>query len=177
MVMKVFMVSLGMLFAAGLMGFLVIRFQQRDMWPDLPPLPRGLWLSTAILMVSSITMQTALVRARRGHSGRYAMLATTVLGIAFLVVQMMCWLSWRPVVQALFEDSQARYALLSFYWLTGIHALHVIGGLIPLAVITMHAFGGRYSTAYFPAVQYITMYWHFLGVVWIVLFAALQLGT
>src|SRR5688572_25714496 len=81
MVMKVFMVSLGVLFAAGLVGFFAIRFQQRDMWPDLPPLPRGLWLSTAILIVSSITMQTALVRARRGHSGRYAMLATTVLGM------------------------------------------------------------------------------------------------
>ena len=60
-----FLISLGMLFGATLLGFLVIRIQNHDAWPkDLPGLPSLLWVSTLLLMLSSVTMQGAVGAAR-----------------------------------------------------------------------------------------------------------------
>jgi len=177
-----FLVSLGMLFAASLAGFVVIRLElgQRGLWPnDLPSLPHGLWLSTFTLVVSSITMQWALhsVRAGRLAQLQAGMMATTLLGFCFLVVQSRCWLVWlEPVWQRWHQSNEYRYALTSFYILTGLHALHVMGGLIPLTIVTRNAFRGDYSSSFFPGVQYCAMYWHFLDAVWIVLFATLLIG-
>ena len=177
-----FLVSLGMLFAASLVGFVVIRLElgHRGLWPgDLPPLPRALWISTAILILSSITMQWALhsIRAGRIDQLRIGMVATALLGFGFLLVQARCWLAWmEPVWQRWHESNESRYALTSFYILTGLHALHVIGGLIPLTIVTRNAFRGDYSSSFFPGVQYCAMYWHFLDAVWIVLFATLMIG-
>src|SRR6185295_8017562 len=85
--MKLFLVSLGMLFAASLVGYFVIRFQTRLPPEGVPPLPRILWMSTSALILSSVTMQWALMAVRENHLilMRTMMLFTTFLGIAFLV--------------------------------------------------------------------------------------------
>src|SRR5882672_2523998 len=65
--MRIFLVSLGMLFAASLLGYLIIRMKTAP-WPqDLPRLPGALWISTAVLVTSSFTMQWALKAARANH--------------------------------------------------------------------------------------------------------------
>ena len=64
------------------------------------------------------------------------------------------------------------YAYL-FYVLTGLHAAHVIGGLVPLVVVTVNSAYGRYSSVFSAGVRQIAIYWHFLGVVWLVLFAVI----
>lgn len=179
--MIIFLVSLGMLFTASLIGYVVMRFSGGDKIPGgLPPLPRLLWLSTAVLLACSATIQWALVSARRGLDRRLcaAMLVTAGLGLGFLAIQTICWLSWSAAIADLWSRSdQGRYALTGFYVLTGIHAAHVIGGLVPLIIITIHSLQGRYSRESHAAVHYVAMYWHFLDAVWLVLFAVLLLST
>jgi cytochrome c oxidase subunit III len=185
--MALFLVSLAVLFAASLIGYLVIRLYA-DNWPDdLPPLPRMLLLSTLVLAVSSWTLQSALNAIRRDERDRLQrmMLATTILGGVFLLLQSYCWVAWFAQLEALWhvtpDDDAAsgvhRWALTSFFVLTMLHALHVVGGLIPMLIVTARAFAGRYSAQRHHGVHYCMMYWHFLGVVWIVLYLTLLVGT
>jgi cytochrome c oxidase subunit 3 len=179
---RLFIVSLSMLFGASLLAFVIIRVQleQKHLWPEnLPDLPPLLWLSTGVLLVSSVTMQWALAGVRAGQSDslRIGMALTMVLGAAFLMIQARCWLIWtEPISQRWMESDEYRFALTSFYILTGLHALHVIGGLVPMAIVTRNAFVGMYSAEHYAGVRYTAMYWHFLGAVWIVLYAAILLG-
>lgn len=180
--LRIFLISLGVLFIATLIAFASVRMflAERNAWPaDLPPLPNLLWLSTAVLAMSSVSMQWAVNGIRAGHQRRLraGLLITALLGVGFLLVQSRCWLEWMvPVSQRWDESDEHRFALTSFYVLTGIHALHVIGGLIPMTVTARRAFDGRYSPDEHAAVQYVAAYWHFLGVVWIVLYLTMWLG-
>lgn len=175
-----FLASLGMLFVAMILGFAVIRFQLRDLWPrDLPPLPRLLWVSTAVLLLSSLVLQWALngIRADRPDRLLLGMFMTTALGFAFLVLQSVSWWDWLAVVNEHWAISgEYRFALTSFYVLTGLHALHVVGGLIPMVVVTHAALRHRYTAQGHAGVVYTAMYWHFLGGVWIILYATLLIG-
>jgi len=131
------------------------------------------------LIASSLTMQWAVnaVRAGRMDQLRTGLVLTTMLGLVFLTIQAGCWLTWLvPIAQHWDRSDEYRLALTSFYVLSGLHALHVVGGLAPLAITTRRAFCDMYSQAYFPGVQYCAMYWHFLGAVWIILYAAMMLG-
>lgn len=172
--LAIFLASLGVLFIASLVAYAAIRFEA-DVWPPpgLPPLPRTLLLSTALILAGSVTIQVALsfARANRQWALRASLLATMLLGVGFLVSQSV---SWAKLVVSHTTPTAHLYGWL-FYFLTGLHAVHVIGGLIPLGVVTVNAFYGRYSPIRYSAVRFCTMYWHFLGVVWITLYATLAL--
>ncbi len=183
--MLLFLLSVSMLFAASLIGYFVIRLQpyvREDAigWPsDLPPLPDILLLSTLILGLSSAAMHGALVAAKRGWTRRlrYFMMATLALGIGFLAMQGVAWSNWLAALEGMLGESEPhRWALAAFYVLTGIHAAHVVGGLIPMLLVTCRAWLGRYSAAHHPGVYYCAMYWHFLGIVWLILYVALIIG-
>lgn len=180
--MKVFLLSLMMLFAATLVGFAVIRIQleQRSVWPqDLPPLPHLVWVSTLVLVASSASVQWAVTGVRRGSDKqlRTGLLLTLALGVLFLIVQSVCWLTWLETVSLRWSESEEyRFALTSFYVLTGLHALHVIGGLIPMFVVTRRAIRGWYWPDYRSGVEFTATYWHFLGGVWIVLLVTMLVG-
>jgi cytochrome c oxidase subunit 3 len=178
--MRLFLASLTMLFGGSLLGFIVIRVQMRHYWPELPELPTLLWLSTGILIVSSFTMQWALRSARRDDQFglRTGMICTTMLGMAFLIVQMKCWLIWLAPISQLWRDlNEFRLALTGFYVLTALHALHVIGGLVPLVITARNAANGSYTSDHYAGVHYCAMYWHFLDVVWLILFGTLMLAN
>jgi cytochrome c oxidase subunit 3 len=170
-----------MLFLATIVGFVVIRVQLRGVWPpDLPGLPPVLWISTAVLGLSSVTHQAALNGIRRGRADRLrgAMWMTTALAVMFLALQSAAWWAWLGVASSRWSESaEHRFALTSFYIMTGLHALHVIGGLVPMAIVTIRASRRRYTAEQHPGVAYCAMYWHFLGAVWIVLYATLLIGT
>lgn len=171
---RLVLLSLSMLFAASIAGFLVVR-SRAAVWPPpgLPVLPHGLWLSTVILLVSSLTMQAALGAARRGdqRTMRGGLAATTALGVAFLISQTV---NWFVLVAANLTPKTTLYGF-TFFILTGLHAAHVIGGIVPLAVVARRAFAGRYTQEFHPGVEYCAMYWHFLDAVWLVLFCVLYL--
>ena len=177
--MRWFLVSLAVLFGSVLIGYLSLRMLVVSGRPQLPPLPRGLWVSTLLLVASSGTLIAAVRAARRGDADGLAryLAATVLLGLAFLAVQTGCWIAWIGPMRDAVGQAERRFLLTGFYVLTGMHALHVIGGLVPLAVITRRARAGRYTRDFHPGVIYTAMYWHFLGVIWIVLYATLLLAT
>src|SRR6185295_5597870 len=117
--------------------------------------------------------QGGLVAIRKGNEpGLERRLGTALgLGISFLVCQAVAWYE--------FFDRQTfgrhLYAF-TFYILTGLHALHVIGGVAALAVVSTRARRHAYSWAAHAGVRSIAAYWHCLGVVWVVLYATLAIA-
>ncbi len=177
--MRLLLASLAMLFAASIIGFLVIRLSGSS-WPrNLPPLPPVLWVSTALLLLSSGIVQFGLVSIRRDDRAvfKMSMVATLVAGVLFLLLQGLAWWAWLQALGPLAEEGEgARFALSGFYVLTGVHALHVIGGLVALSIVTRNARRDRYTPDDHGAVHYCAMYWHFLDGVWLLLFILLQVG-
>lgn len=176
--MAIFLASLAVLFVASLIGYAYVRVLAREAgnaWPPagMPALPGGLWLSTAVLLISSLTVHGALRAAGRGDARRTRdlLVATLVLGAAFLVSQVVAW--WHLITLDM-PASKNLYAF-TFWMLTGLHGLHVIGGLGPLAVTTWRSTRGRYSKEDHTGVLLVAMYWHFLDCVWLVIFAVLYL--
>ena len=172
--MRILVLALSMLFGASLLGYLIVR-SRATAWPPpgMPSLPGGLWISTLILLASSATVQAAVRAARAGRQAglRWGMLSTTLLGVAFLISQT---LNWFVLVAANLTARTNLYGF-TFYLLTVLHAAHVVGGVIPLAVVTTRTWRGRYSAAFHPGVEYCKTYWHFLDVVWLVMFTTLML--
>jgi len=177
--MRLFLASLAVLFGSSIIGYVSIRVLGIDDTLEMPPLPGGLWLSTVLLLVSSITMQHAVVAVRRGRitAMRAELAATTVLAVAFLAVQAVCWAAWAEPMRDAIGQTEQRFMLTAFYVLTGLHALHVIGGLVPLITINSRAAAGRYSIERHAGIAYTAMYWHFLDGMWLVIFITLLIGT
>lgn len=173
--MSLLILALSVLFAASIAGYLVVRLRA-GAWPPpgMPRFPNGLWLSTGIILASSFTMERALasIRKDRIRSFRLLILVTTLLGVAFLVCQTFNWLGL--IAARMTAQTQNLYAF-TFYMLTGLHAVHVLGGLIPLSLVTRRAYAGRYSPGEHGGVKYCQMYWHFLTAVWLVMFSLLVL--
>ena len=173
--MVLFLVSLGVLFTASLIGYLVVR-ARAEAWPPpgMPHLPRGLWFSTVVMLLSSGTLHAAVRAVRRDRAGALIglLLITTLLGVVFLVTQAVNW-AWLIGIHA--TASTGLY-MFTFYLLTGLHAAHVLGGLIPMAVVTAKSFRLGYTSADYRGVKYMAMYWHFLDVVWLIMFTLMFLA-
>jgi heme/copper-type cytochrome/quinol oxidase subunit 3 len=174
--MRLFLLSLGVLFTASLVGYVAVRVMATD-WPprDMPGLPPLLLASTAVILASSASVQWGLTGIRRGDRRRLrlGMIITCALGLAFLILQCANWLI---LFQSHMDLDRHLYAF-TFYMLTGLHALHVLGGLIPMSIVAGAALRGEYTAARHEAVHYLAMYWHFLGAVWVALYAALLIGS
>ena len=140
---------------------------------DTPPfwepitLPPTLWLSTALILVSSVVLEKARRMYGRGmhrEAGRL-FVVTGCLGAAFLSSQVT---AWRELVRAgayLAGNPHSSF----FYLFTGLHAAHLVGGLIALLVLLLRKSVRR------ELVDTVSYYWHFLGVLWLTLFGVLQL--
>jgi cytochrome c oxidase subunit 3 len=144
---------------------------------DWSPLavPRLLWLNTATLILSSAGMQWARGGARRAQPDRVrvGLIAGGVLAWAFLAGQL---LAWRQLnASGYFVASNP--AIAFFYLLTGVHGLHLLGGLFVWGkTVARMAQGGVELIDLRLSVELCTVYWHYLLLVWLVLFAVL-LGT
>ncbi len=188
--MILFLISLAILFVASIVGFLLINYFIRQPYPQTQPdgstlmvtrdipdlhLPLGLWVSTALILASSATVHRALhnVRLERQAAFRRWIAATLVLAVAFVAVQAPSLAVLLIEHGRLMEKDVALYGLVAFLVL--VHALHVLGGIGPLFVVTLRAYAGRYDHEHYAPVQYVTMYWHFLDVVWVVMFAVFLL--
>jgi len=169
--MVVFIVALSMFFAASIVVYLLMR-QIHQPWPPrgFPALPATLWLSTLDIVFSSITIQGAVLAARRDDKTglQRNLVATLLLGLGFLGLQSYAWYKiWRQV--AVPADLASTY-LKMFYAMTGLHAVHVLGGLVPLVMVTIAAYQGVYGRKKNAAVRYTAIYWHFLDAVWCAVF-------
>jgi cytochrome c oxidase subunit 3 len=126
--------------------------------------------ATVLLIISSFTCQMAIWSIRRDDRAGFvrAIGITLVLGIAFLIGQVYDYSTLG------FGISDTPFGT-TFYTLTGFHGAHVFGGAVMLSVILYRGLAGQFSSRHHDAVEAVSLYWHFVDVVWIVLFSTLYL--
>ncbi len=170
------LVSLGVLFTASLVALAVTR-SANHVWrtPDMPPLPRGLFASTALLLGAGVSLEWARrsVRANRHDRLESALWLALAFGIAFLAGQTLNWATLR----GFFGPGARTLYAFTFYLLTGLHAAHVAGGLVPLGIAIGRARRRELSSSRHEGLSLCIQYWHFLGVVWLVLLTALYVAA
>ena len=125
---------------------------------------------TAILISSSVTCQLGVWAIRRDDRTGFirAMGVTLVLGIVFLIGQIYDY------AELGFGISDTPFGT-TFYTLTGFHGAHVFGGAVMLSVVLYRGLAGQFSSKHHDAVEATSLYWHFVDVVWIALFATLYI--
>ncbi|HLA12238.1 MAG TPA: cytochrome c oxidase subunit 3 [Pyrinomonadaceae bacterium] len=151
----------------------IVRAASSDDWQALP-MPRILAFSTAVILISSATIEAARRKLKADlHSGYTTWLGlTTVLGLAFLVSQL---LAWRQLVrQGVYVASHPHSSF--FYLLTATHGVHLLGGLFGILYLLLRS--RRTETELMrirtlAAVDAATIYWHFMDALWIYLFLLL----
>jgi len=125
---------------------------------------------TVILVISSATCQLAVWAIRRNDRTGFirALGVTLVLGIVFLIGQIYDYSTLG------FGVADTTFGT-TFYTLTGFHGAHVFGGVIMLSVVLYRGLAGQFSARHHDAVEATSLYWHFVDVVWIALFATLYI--
>jgi cytochrome c oxidase subunit 3 len=159
--------------ATSLFALLISAYYMRmaeDDWTTLA-LPRVLWLNTFVLILASLAMQWTLVVARQGRRDavKKGLLAGGVCSFAFLGGQLLAWRN----LYASGHFTAANPAYAFFLLLTVVHGIHLLGGLAVWARATFRAMRGAEFGKVRLSVELCTVYWHFLFVVWAVLFAVL----
>ena len=138
--------------------------------------PGFVWVSTALLVASSVTFSLARRALRRGEEGAYRawLTATLLLGLGFLGSQFMAWR--QLVARGVYLATNPHSSF--FYVLTGLHAVHVVGGLMGLAFLSYYARrgaagGAQYETKRGALTDAVGLYWHFMDGLWVFLFLLL----
>jgi cytochrome c oxidase subunit 3 len=156
-----------------LFSILIVAYGERMEYADWRPMPEPwlLWLNTALLMLSSVAFERARIAVHRGRLDgvRAGLFAGGILAFAFLVGQVLAW----KQLSALGFYSAANPANAFFYLITMLHALHLLGGLVAWGRITARARPGSDVADLRLGVELCAVYWHFLLVVWLVLFGLL----
>jgi cytochrome c oxidase subunit 3 len=173
--MLLFIASEVMLFGSFFTAYFFVRVVNPDAPAEWPP--EGVHLpvfvaavNTSILLTSSLTMHWALQSIKRGsRAGLQAGLVLTVaLGLTFLITQMIEYsrLGFAPRDGAIGSV---------FYGLTGLHGAHVFVGLSILTVVTIRAFRGHFTPEHHHGVEVPGIYWHFVDVMWIIVYATVYI--
>jgi len=148
-------------------------------WPTAGPLPEGTFspmvawgvptLNTIILLTSGAIVTWANFAIARGQQGRFklALLLTIVLGVVFLCLQASEY--HRALTQQNLSLSSGTYGA-TFFALTGLHGVHVLIGTTILIFILARALGGQFTPQHHFAFTAASWYWHFVGVLWLILF-------
>jgi cytochrome c oxidase subunit III len=170
--MLLFICSEVMFFAGLFAVYFNVRAGHR-VWPpegfelEIVPLPV---IATTVLVISSFTMQWAVWRIRRDDrvGMNRALTMTLILGVIFLAIQLYDYTTLG------FGLNSEIYGSL-FYTMTGFHGAHVFGGVIGIALTLVRGIAGQFSSRHHVAVEAISIYWHFVDVVWIALFTTIYL--
>ncbi len=156
--------SIVMMFA-GLTSAFIVKSNQTG-WKSVD-LPNEFWVSTAVIVLSSLTLQMALSSFKNREMNKYRSLIgiTLLLGVAFVVLQ---WFGFQNLwAQGItFKGSGAGQFL---YVIFGLHAIHVVGGIITLIVMFIKAFFGKTKLYSSVPIEVAALYWHFVDALWIYL--------
>lgn len=148
-----FLATVAMLFAAFTASY-VIRRTAAD-W-RLVELPKILWANTAVIALSSVTIEVA-----RRRASQVWLVGTAILGVLFLLGQLAGWSALAE--RGVFLPSQPHASFI--YLLTAIHGVHLAGGLVALGFLLAKR----------GAIDLCAIYWHFLGLVWLYVLVVLAL--
>lgn len=151
---------------AGLTSAYIVKRDQPN-WTTLK-MPVTFWYSTAVILLSSLTIQMSLVSFKNREMGKYRSLltVTAILGILFVVLQLIGFNQlWESGVRL-----RGAGAATFMYVIFSLHGIHVIGGIVALLVIFIKAFSTRTRNYNHVPVEIVSTYWHFVDILWIYLF-------
>ena len=183
--MWVFLVTEVMFFGGLFMAYLLYRTLYPEAWlagsHELDELLGG--INTVVLICSSLTMALAVRAAQVGsRKGQIVNLILTIIfGTIFLVVKYFEYAAkfeHHLVPGAHFDPARdpAQQLYFSLYFMmTGVHALHMVVGIVLMLIILRMAWKGKFGPGYFAPVEISGLYWHFVDIVWIFLFPLLYL--
>jgi cytochrome c oxidase subunit III len=167
--------SILMLFVALTSSYIVRSASSND-WQPIA-MPKVLWISTALILISSITMEVARRSLKQRSDAGYGrwLLVTVALGFAFLASQL---LAWRQLVrQGVYMASNPYNSF--FYLFTAAHGLHLLGGILALSYLLLRTRKKRSTVEgelrRLGAADAATIYWHFMDGLWVALFMLLFL--
>jgi len=171
-VLKIFFAVITVLFL-----LLTIAYGERMTWEDWRPLPESnlLWFNTMALVLSSVAMQWAVYSLNRDRMTdvKLGVACGGLTAIVFLAGQLLAW-------KQLMEMGYFRAtnpAIAFFVLITALHGLHILGGLVALMRVVAQLFRRRSAVEVRLGLELCTRYWHFLLVVWLVLFGLLFSGN
>jgi cytochrome c oxidase subunit 3 len=171
--MLLFIISEVMVFGAFFTAYFFIRVVSGDEWfpidgKELPKVIAG--FNTAILVSSSFTMHWALEGAKRDNRRalQAGILTTFLLGFTFLFIQI------NEYVHIGFAPKDFAQGSI-FYGLTGLHGAHVFIGLTLLLFTNIRAFRGHFTPEEHRGVEVPGIYWHFVDIMWIVVFTTVYI--
>ena len=171
--MFLFIASEVMLFGAFFTAYFFVRVvAQPAEWPpppfELPKFVAG--VNTAILVSSSFTVHWALQAIKRNERAglKAGLVLTFLLGLTFLITQMV------EYARVGFTPHDGAFGSI-FFCLTGLHGAHVFVGLTILLAMTIRAFRGHFSASHHHGVEIGGIYWHFVDIMWIVVYATVYL--
>lgn len=170
-----FIVSIVMIFGGLTSAYLVKQGEGGWLLFELPII---FYISSALILLSSGTMHWAYMSAKKDNfaTTKLAMSITVVLGFAFLVTQLM---GWNDLVKigVFFAGSQANAAGSFLYVFSGLHALHLVSGLIFLLIILVAVFRYQIHGKSMVRMEMCATYWHFLDLLWIYLLVFLVMNA
>ena len=157
--------SIIMMFA-GLTSAYIVKREQPG-WIGFS-MPMIFWYSTAVMLLSSITMQLALGAFKNRDMGKYRNLiaVTTGLGVLFVILQVVGYYQLNRAGVRVEGSGSGVFFIIIF----GLHALHVLGGVIALLVLLFRAISSRIRNYNSIPVEVASTYWHFVDVLWLYLF-------
>lgn len=170
--MWLFIISVVMIFASLTSAYVVKKAEGDWLIFDFPKLFN---VTSVVIVISSITMQMAYYFAKKNNliGIRVNLAITGLLAIAFVIGQV---LSWEELVaQDVYWVGNAAGSFI--YIFTGLHGLHLIGGLIFLAIVLVNAFKYKVHSKSMVQIEMCTTYWHFLGGLWLYLYLFLILNN
>ncbi len=164
-----------LMFFMALVSAFIVRKGLGGDWQPIE-LPRILWLTTAVLLASSFTIERARHWLKLGSSLGFTRWwsLTTVLGMAFLLGQLQAWRELRAAGVYLATNPSSSF----FYLLTAAHGLHVLGGILVLLYVAVRGVQPRPGRHIQPgtAAEVAAVYWHFMDALWVFLFLLLHFG-
>jgi len=167
----VFVAVVASLFALFLSAY-VMRMQLAD-WRPVPK-PTLLWINTGVLILSSAGLQWAQDAADRRDIGgiRAGLYAGGAAALAFLLGQLLAWQQLRSMGYFVTTNPASSF----FYLMTAVHGLHLAGGLAALGRTILKGRAGVAIQELRSSIELCAIYWHFLLVVWLILFGFLLLS-
>ncbi len=156
--------SILMMFA-GLTSAYIVKRNQAG-WVSFN-LPIAFWYSTAVILLSSLSLYMASKAFRERAMSRYRTLVTVTLGLGVLFIGMQLIGFKQLWDTGVTLTGNVSYSFL--YIIVGIHAAHVLGGIITLIVMLLKAFNSKIKSYSTVPVDLISTYWHFVDILWIYL--------
>ena len=160
--------SIVMMFAALTSAYIVKKNQGSWLEFDLPGI---FWYSSFVILMSSLTMHLSVKAFKAREMGRYRTLITitAMLGVLFITLQ---WTGFQNLEShgIALTGPKSNSAASFLFVITGLHMLHVLGGVIALLVIFIKAYAVKLKNYSSLPIELVGTYWHFVDVLWIYLF-------